>query len=119
MSATREQYLALARKFIEAWKTWTPESMLSFRTPDCTHEVFPSTLGVPVMSYNDYRKFMIFGSSIVFPPWTIEYDEDRTVVDHEKRKMVMYAKSSARNILREHRQEYIMVRFPAAHPGNP
>jgi hypothetical protein len=93
--------------------------MLSFRTPDCTHEVFPSSLRVPVMSYEDSKKFMIFGASIVFPPWTIEYDEERTVVDLEKRKMVMYAKSSARNILGEHRQEYIMVNFSAAHPGDP
>ena len=57
MSSALENQKQLAKTFIEVEATWESDKILSLRTEDCLYEIFPKTVGYPVMDSKATKEF--------------------------------------------------------------
>lgn len=57
-TATAEAQAATLAKFIEGWKTFTPESWTETWTDDCTQNFLPFTMGVPPRTKPEVLKLL-------------------------------------------------------------
>ncbi|KAI9155041.1 hypothetical protein HJFPF1_07604 [Paramyrothecium foliicola] len=57
MSPLREKMADLARNFITAFNTNTPEGTVAYRSPNCQYRVKPATTNHPVCNNAEYQAF--------------------------------------------------------------
>jgi hypothetical protein len=47
---------ATAQAVIDGYNAWNMDKILAYRTPDCTQQVLPASLGRPIMNNTQYRE---------------------------------------------------------------
>ena len=105
-TTTRDILLSTAQEVIQAYNTWTPASVLSFRSPTCLHRIRPSTLNYPALTNEQYAAY--------FNPIMPAFDRFHltvhdSIVDEVARKVVMHASSSAVTKLGPYGNEYVLI----------
>ncbi|KAE9364967.1 hypothetical protein N431DRAFT_473061 [Stipitochalara longipes BDJ] len=92
MPAPASVQAATLNKFIEVWKTTSPEAWTSLWSDDCTHRLLPFSLKAQPMSKADVLKSLpkLFA---ILKNW--ELDVHQIVHDAARSKAVIYATSAA------------------------
>lgn len=103
---SRSTLLETANAVIQAYNTWTVESVLSFRAPNCIQQILPLSLGRQPLNNEQYGAY--------FAPMMPAFKDfhltvANTVVDEEARQVVMHASSTASTEIGEYKNEYILV----------
>ncbi|KAI0911431.1 hypothetical protein F4823DRAFT_636351 [Ustulina deusta] len=108
MAPDRQTLLETAMAFSKSYDEWTVESTLRIRTPDCTHQLYPASLQRPCMTNDDLAAFF---NSIkrLYQNYRIQVREEETLIDVEKRSVIMHANGVADTILGPFRNEYIFT----------
>ncbi|KAL9616942.1 MAG: hypothetical protein Q9160_008212 [Pyrenula sp. 1 TL-2023] len=108
MAPDRQTLLQTATAFSTSYDEWTVESALRIRTPDCTHQIHPASLKRPCMTNNDLSAFLASVNKL-YQNYRIHVREYETLVDDEKRSVVLHATGTADTILGPFHNEYIFV----------
>ncbi|EHY55745.1 hypothetical protein ABEF92_003278 [Exophiala dermatitidis] len=114
---TRSQLLDTSTRFIHAYNAWTTESILSVRSPRCIHRTLPASRGRRPKTNDEFRQFIEpllpvyrgFRLSFVNDDSDSDSDNSETVVDVEKRKVVLHLKSHADTDAGPYENEYYFV----------
>jgi len=77
-------------EILEAYESWSLDAIMSFRTPDCVHEVLPTSL--PQMDNEGYRTFF---AAIMPRVWNFKLTIRDIIEDPEANKVVVFASSTA------------------------
>jgi ketosteroid isomerase-like protein len=65
-----------AQTVIDAYNAWDINAILAYRTPDCEHQVLPSSMARAVQTNGEYRRYLstimpMFSNFTVAPPLPI------------------------------------------------
>lgn len=108
MSPTREDLVATAKLFIAKYNEFTPESIISVRTPNSvSHRLFPTrnatrNIGESMEACANAKE--------VFKSLTVSViDDNDTIVDERTRKVVFYLASRGDTIVGEWKSECIFI----------
>lgn len=102
----RATLLKTAADFIQCYNKWTIEAVLSLRTDTCKQTVRPASLGVPTFAKADYGTFVGPFMALLSDCKFEIVDDNETVVDVEKRKVVIHVQASASSPVGEYKNEY-------------
>ena len=108
MGADRETLLKTAIAFSKSYDEWTVEGALRVRSADCMHQLHPASMNRPCMSNDDLAAYLA-SINRLFQNYRVHVAEDETVVDVEKRTVVMHAHGTADTILGPFRNEYMFI----------
>ena len=109
MAPTRAQLLSIASKVIASIHSFTIEDLLSYRSPTCISQILPTTLKQSPQSNDQFAAFLSQLVPLVLTPFEVVYDEEDTVVDLEKRKVVIYVKESTNTQVGVYRNEIVIT----------
>lgn len=103
---SRAALLSTAQTVVEGFNTWTLESIMSFRAPNCIHYILPSSLKRPPLNNEQYTAY--FGSIMpAFKGFHVTVHD--TIVDEAARKVFMHASSTATTVLGPYSNEYSLI----------
>ena len=103
---SRQTLLATAQSAIQGYNTWTPASVLSYRSPTCLHYILPSSLHRPPLNNDQYAAYF----TPIMPAFKdFHVTVHDSIVDEAARKVVMYASSSASTALGPYNNEYMLI----------
>ncbi len=106
MSVTRTTLLQTASLFIANYNKWTVSSLLSLRSPVCIHRTGPASSAAPARNNSEFAAF-VTPILPVFRNFTLTViDEEETVIDVEKRKVVLHLRSRADTKVGLYQNEY-------------
>ncbi|KAI0122039.1 hypothetical protein F4814DRAFT_197194 [Daldinia grandis] len=106
---SREQLLETVRLFIEAFNEFTPESVVRYRSPTCTHRLVPATLNSPPQSNAEYAN-LISVLTTIMPTFHLRFvDGGEPVVDEVARKAVLHLKSRSNTAVGLYENEYVWI----------
>ena len=62
-----------AQTVIDAYNAWEIDAILAYRTPDCQHQVLPSSMARAAQTNGEYRRYLstimpMFSNFMVAPP---------------------------------------------------
>jgi ketosteroid isomerase-like protein len=65
--------MGTAQTVIDAYNAWDIDAILAYRTPDCQHQVLPSSMARAAQTNDEYRKYLstimpMFSNFTVAPP---------------------------------------------------
>lgn len=109
MSPTRRKLLETSNLFIEEYNKWTVDSILSTRSPSCTHHVAPVSLDTPPRNNAEFAEFV--GPLLsVFRDFRFSIVDDKeTLIDVDKRKVYLHLRSHANTDVGPYENEYCFV----------
>ena len=103
---SRSTLLETANAAIEGFNTWTAESIMSYRAPNCIHQVLPLSLGRQPLNNEQYKAYFL----PIMPAFkNFHVAVQSTVVDVEARQIAMHATSTATTELGEYNNDYVLV----------
>ena len=103
---SRSVLLETANAVIESYNTWKPEALVTYRAPDCIHQVLPASLGRQPLNNEQYLAYF----TPIMPAFkNFHVTVKHTVVDEEARKVAMHASSTATTDLGDYGNEYMLV----------
>ncbi|CAF9922926.1 hypothetical protein IMSHALPRED_005803 [Imshaugia aleurites] len=103
---SRTTLFSTAQAAIDGHNTWTPESIFSYRAPNCIHYILPSSLNRPPLNNEQYAAYFV----PVMPAFKDFHMTARDiVVDETARKVVMHAFSTASTALGPYENEYTLI----------
>lgn len=91
---------------IEGYNTWTPESIMSYRAPNCIHYILPSSLNRPLLDNEKYAAYFV-PIMPAFKDFHVTVQD--TIVDEAARKVVMRASSTATTTLGPYDNEHTLI----------
>lgn len=103
---SRETLSSTADIVIQAYNAWTLESVMSFRAPNCTHYILPSSLNRPPLNNEQYPAFFL-PLMPAFKDFHLTVHD--TIVDEVARKVVVHASSTATTALGPYKNEYTLI----------
>ncbi|KAI1846957.1 hypothetical protein JX266_006832 [Neoarthrinium moseri] len=98
--------LITAQAFMDAYKSWDLEKLMSLRSADCVQRIFPQNLPVPARNNDDFREYFQSIQSI-FKDWETETLE--TIVDATAHKVVIHGICKASTIIGPFTNEVMFV----------
>ncbi|KAI8963432.1 hypothetical protein F5Y11DRAFT_145668 [Daldinia sp. FL1419] len=106
---SREQLLHTTKLFVEAFNEFTPESVVRYRSPACTHRLVPATLKSPPQTNAEYAG-LISALTAVMSTFRLELvDGVEPVVDQVTRKVVLHLKSRSDTAIGLYENEYVWI----------
>ncbi|KAL7621037.1 hypothetical protein AAE478_008349 [Parahypoxylon ruwenzoriense] len=106
-SPSREQLLQTTNLFLEAFNEFTPESVVRYRSPSCTHRIFPTILNSPTQTNADFANF-VSALRPVMPALQFRLVGE-PVVDEVARKVVLHLKSRSDTSVGLYQNEYVWI----------
>lgn len=103
---SRATLFSTAREAVEGYNTWTPESIMSYRAPNCIHHILPSSLNRPPLDNEHYAAYFVPIMPAFQKFHVIVHD---TIVDEAARKVVLRASSTATTALGPYNNEYTLI----------
>ena len=103
---SRSTLLATANAAIEGYNTWTPDAIMSYRAPNCIHQVLPASLGRQPLNNEQYLAYFV----PLMPAFkNFHVAVKSTAVDEQARQVVLHALSTAMTELGEYANEYVLT----------
>ena len=102
----RSTLIQTAKAFVKCYNVWTVEAVLSLRTENCKHTVLPASLNVPTYVKAEYGPFFAPFMALLTDVSLKIVDEEKLVVDTEKRKVVLHVKSAGKSAVGDYGNEY-------------
>src|ERR1700761_5282369 len=103
---TRSQLLSTAQGFLTGYNKWTASGVLSLRSPTCVHRTGPNSHGLTCRTNEEFASFVAPMLSVFRNFKLAVIDEDETLVDVEKRKVMMHLRSHAETDVGPYENEY-------------
>ncbi|KAF2022621.1 hypothetical protein EK21DRAFT_82880 [Setomelanomma holmii] len=95
-----------AQTVIDAYNAWDIDQIMAYRTPDCQHQVLPSSMGRAAKSNDEYRAYL---STIMplYSNFTVTVLEQ--VHDAETHTCIIHASSAADTKIGRYSNEYALI----------
>ncbi|KAF9730069.1 hypothetical protein PMIN01_12002, partial [Paraphaeosphaeria minitans] len=95
-----------AKAVIDAYTAWDIDRILSYRTPECQHQVLPSSMGRGPESNDEYRAYL---STIMplYSEFTVAVLKE--IQDAETHTCLIYASSTADTKIGRYGNEYALI----------
>jgi len=103
---TRETLLRTASAFVQSYNTQSTSSILSIRTPTCIHHTLPLSLSIPSRNNTELSLFLPSMFQIITSVNFKIIDEKETVVDVEKKMVVVHCWNEAETVVGRYENEY-------------
>ena len=110
MPPTREALLQTAHSVLKAYDTWDVDEILAFRDTTCSHQILPSSLGIPTMSNTEYAGFLKPMMSVCRNV-KVYVRDGTTMVDTETQMVVMQLTSASDTPIGPYRNEYVLTLY--------
>ena len=104
--APRAALQKLADEVCAACETWTLESVMSFRTPDCKNYQRPTSLSRDVLDNDQYRAWAEPAMKMIGQP---KINVDHTALDTENNKIIMHATGVHKTEQGNMENEYVVI----------
>ena len=100
--------LETAHSVIAGFNTWTPESVMAFRAPNCLHQVLPASLGRRPLNNEEYAAYFI----PLMPAFRkFQLTVHDVVNDEAARKVAMHVTSTAETDIGKYKNEYMLILY--------
>lgn len=103
---SRSTLLETANAAIQGYNTWTMESIMSCRAPNCIHQVLPLSLGRQPLNNEQYLAHF---EPIMRALRKFQATVKNTVVDIEARQVVINASGTAMTDIGDYSNEYVLM----------
>ncbi|KAF3067012.1 Isomerase trt14 [Trichoderma lentiforme] len=107
MAPSRSQLINTANAFIEAYNQWTVSSVLSIRSPSCTHRILPGNR--PARTRAEFGEFLERTIPVIRNFRLHAVDTSPWIVDVEARRVTMHLKSTGESDIGAYNNEYIFI----------
>jgi ketosteroid isomerase-like protein len=109
MAPTRAQLIATSDKFIQAYNEWTIDSVMSVRSSRCIHRTLPASRARRPKTNAEFAQFLEPLLSVYRGFKLSVIDVEETVIDVEKRKVVLHLRSYADTDAGPYENEYFFI----------
>ena len=109
MSAIREQLWETAKKSLLSFGELTPESVIAARAPDCLHRIFPTTMGHPTRTNEQWAEFIMELKKTMPDVRYIIPDDFEPIIDERKKAVFTYVKSASNTTVGPYANQYFMA----------
>ena len=106
MVPSRTQLLATSAKFLQACNEWTVDSIMSIRSPQCIHHTGPASVGAISRNNTEFAEFVGPMLAILKGFALTVINDEETLIDVEKRKVMLHLNSRADTGVGPYENEY-------------
>ncbi|PSN58735.1 hypothetical protein BS50DRAFT_580500 [Corynespora cassiicola Philippines] len=95
-----------ARAMIDAYNSWDIDSILAYRTPECQHQILPSSMGRAAKSNDEYRAYLHMIMPLYSNFTAVVLEE---IHDAEAHTSIMHTSSTADTDIGQYTNEYVLI----------